>query len=447
MKTSTCFAVKMFFGILVFSFSYANDAMSQYLLKYPNNPTSYFDLNGRLGIGTTSPSALLHLKFNGAFQAEPMFKTELYNTLGTTLLGSVQHCVSVSGQNYGIYQISTQGGLMNYFQDPVKIGNMTLSKEGANNSKIATDQLVNNLAFVMNANYGVTTYPLTISGNGVRVRYSLVTDEFQMTNGAGQNKVLMSDAVGNARWDNPISLSLLPWLITENKDIVSNTDCHFVGIGTQEPQQMLEVCPSNPQGGISINQLSKETTGSEIVFKKNSEAQCAVGHYYNAERSSFLIFSHLEWKTEFYMDLSNGMTGIGTEWPCAKLDIAGDLRVQTKLGVGCIPPDDPNGLYNLYVEGGIKARDIKVTITDFPDYCFDDDYPLMSLTDLRKYINENKHLPGMPSIDEIKQNQGFEIGGLQTKLLEKVEEQALYILDLQNQIIELKNQVDRLINK
>ena len=63
--------------------------------------------------------------------------------------------------------------------------------------------------------------------------------------------------------------------------------------------------------------------------------------------------------------------------------------------------------------------------------------------ELEDFIKRNKHLPGIPSANEIENNDGFEVGAMQQKLLEKIEEQSLYIINLQKQIDELK----KLVNK
>ncbi len=62
----------------------------------------------------------------------------------------------------------------------------------------------------------------------------------------------------------------------------------------------------------------------------------------------------------------------------------------------------------------------------------------MPINDLSEYIKINRHLPGLLSAEEIEKNEGFEVGEMQRKLLEKVEEQTLYIIALQKQIDDLK---------
>ncbi len=61
----------------------------------------------------------------------------------------------------------------------------------------------------------------------------------------------------------------------------------------------------------------------------------------------------------------------------------------------------------------------------FRDYVFAEDYELMPLDELKKFIAANKHLPDVPNEAEIKAN-GLDIAGFQMNLLRKVEELTLY---------------------
>ena len=89
------------------------------------------------------------------------------------------------------------------------------------------------------------------------------------------------------------------------------------------------------------------------------------------------------------------------------------------------------------------TRDVKVTTQDpFPDYVFENDYDLMTITEYGNYFEKHKHLPGIPTAAEIEEQKGFEVGDMQIKLLEKVEEQARYIVDLQRQLDEIKAQLN-----
>jgi len=79
-------------------------------------------------------------------------------------------------------------------------------------------------------------------------------------------------------------------------------------------------------------------------------------------------------------------------------------------------------------------------LVTIPDYVFADTYPLMSIEELSRYIAEHKHLPGIASEKEYQAEGAIKIGELNMQLLEKVEELTLYVIQMQKEINELKNQ-------
>ena len=98
------------------------------------------------------------------------------------------------------------------------------------------------------------------------------------------------------------------------------------------------------------------------------------------------------------------------------------------------------GSRTLNVLGGILTDSMRLAPSSaWADKVFDKDYPLESLKELEHYISVNKHPPGIPTASEVKSN-GVNVGDIETKLLEKIEELHLYILQQQKQIDELKRQ-------
>ncbi len=97
-------------------------------------------------------------------------------------------------------------------------------------------------------------------------------------------------------------------------------------------------------------------------------------------------------------------------------------------------------LFKVDANGNLYARKVIVTLTNpFPDYVFESNYKLKTLAELSTYIQKNKHLPNVPSAEEIAANKNqIDIGEMQVKLLEKVEELTLYILQQQKEIDALK---------
>jgi len=99
------------------------------------------------------------------------------------------------------------------------------------------------------------------------------------------------------------------------------------------------------------------------------------------------------------------------------------------IGIGTTTPDS-----KLTVKGKIHSEEVKVDLSvPGPDYVFDKDYELNTLEQLQNYIKENKHLPNIPSAKEMEAN-GIELGIMNMKLLEKIEELTLYTIQQEQQI-------------
>lgn len=110
-------------------------------------------------------------------------------------------------------------------------------------------------------------------------------------------------------------------------------------------------------------------------------------------------------------------------------EVAMRVSNQGKVGIGTTPMSNSN--YRLFVEGGIATRDVQVKLGAWPDYVFAPDYSLMPLDEFRRYLQEKRHLPGIPSAAELEAEGGVELGDMQARLLKALEEQALYILQLE----------------
>lgn len=95
-----------------------------------------------------------------------------------------------------------------------------------------------------------------------------------------------------------------------------------------------------------------------------------------------------------------------------------------------------NTSYKLDVNGKVRANEIVVNTTG-ADFVFADNYKLNTLKDVELFVKENKHLPEIPSAAEMIE-QGMEVGELTKRLLQKVEELTLYIIEQQKEIDALK---------
>ncbi len=110
------------------------------------------------------------------------------------------------------------------------------------------------------------------------------------------------------------------------------------------------------------------------------------------------------------------------------------IKANGNVGIGTTAP----GTNKLAVEGTIAARRVKVTqAASWPDYVFEENYPLPSLQKTEAFIRENKHLPEVPSAKEVAEN-GQDLGDMNAILLKKVEELTLHLISMQKEITEVK---------
>ena len=114
------------------------------------------------------------------------------------------------------------------------------------------------------------------------------------------------------------------------------------------------------------------------------------------------------------------------------------------LGIGTDLSSNPNN-YTLAVNGTIGAKEVKVEITSstWSDYVFSDNYKLKSLKEVENFINEKNHLPDIPTAKEVEDN-GVNLGEMDAKLLQKIEELTLYIIEQNNKIEDLQSQINEL---
>ncbi|MDQ0638310.1 hypothetical protein QF042_001875 [Pedobacter sp. W3I1] len=93
----------------------------------------------------------------------------------------------------------------------------------------------------------------------------------------------------------------------------------------------------------------------------------------------------------------------------------------------------PDGNYKLSVNGKMRTKEVRVDALNWPDYVFDDAYPIGTLKELESYITANKHLPDMPTAKEIEAN-GLELGEMVKMQQKKIEELTLHLISLDKKV-------------
>ncbi|MEZ2440119.1 hypothetical protein AB6805_00250 [Chitinophaga sp. RCC_12] len=114
------------------------------------------------------------------------------------------------------------------------------------------------------------------------------------------------------------------------------------------------------------------------------------------------------------------------------------VRGDGNVGIGTNAPQA-----KLAVKGDIVAQKVKVTQSGWADFVFHPDYELPSLQEVERFIKTNKHLPQIPSEKEI-EKEGLDVGEMDKKLLQKIEELTLYIIDLKKESVEQRRELEML---
>jgi len=117
------------------------------------------------------------------------------------------------------------------------------------------------------------------------------------------------------------------------------------------------------------------------------------------------------------------------------------MTANGNLGVGTNKPDE-----KLVVKGKIIAEEIKVQAVNWPDYVFKPDYKLTSLAQTELFIQENGHLPEVPSAKQIKE-EGLSVGEMNKLMMKKIEELTLHLIEKEKAMNEMEKRLKQLENK
>ncbi|TKC56600.1 hypothetical protein FBD94_23085 [Pedobacter hiemivivus] len=146
--------------------------------------------------------------------------------------------------------------------------------------------------------------------------------------------------------------------------------------------------------------------------------------------STFARFGHKDFNTGFLQN-SAGEVFMGSDSNVsingATIAIGGQTTFSGNVGIGTTLPTE-----KLSVKGKIRAQEVKVENINWPDYVFAKSYRLPTLQETEKHIREKGHLPGIPSAGEVKAN-GIDVGEMNAKLLQKIEELTLHLIDMKKE--------------
>jgi len=303
------------------------------------------------------------------------------------------------------------------------------------------------------------------------------------------NKPLLVNSIGS--YNGNFSL----FTNTTNITIIDSTG--YVGIGLTNPLEMLHLngnIRGNQTGGalrIQTNygytdigaqgSLASHLYTNLPAFYFNKRLMLETGELTSYNGDLKLLTSGIK---QITIQNTTGNVGIGSTTPQAKLHVVGSLRAyqdtitsnyielrhfgnygtinsvgiggtlfqnngfnslfmdsQGRVSIGNV--NSFPGNYKLYVQGGILTERVRVAIqntNDWSDYVFAETYPLKKIEEVEDFVKIHKHLPNVPSAQDMV-NTGLDVAEMDAKLLEKIEEAFLYIIELNKKVkaLELEN--------
>ena len=278
-----------------------------------------------------------------------------------------------------------------------------------------------------------------------------------------------------------INLSAQNWTLTPQQNIYNNNSGN-VGVGTMTPSATLDV-----QGSGASSFMGE--TGNIIC---NSQPVLRLTNNFSGGVSESCPISNI---FEINSDLGsgaanrvlvdgNGYMAIGDNLtPRSKLDVDGNITMRSGARAGFIPVADANGTmiwsdpsqviagsvwaknqdtvyamsnnlaigigtsspkkgYKLSVNGKVVCTELRVLEYKGWDRVFEEDYKLRPLSEVKSYIEENKHLPDIESAADL-EAEGIDLSEMNGLLLRKIEELTLYMIDLEEQVSDLQAQMNQ----
>lgn len=222
-------------------------------------------------------------------------------------------------------------------------------------------------------------------------------------------------------------------LDTDGKLVYSNTAVSGTG-GTNATLNNKFVITKEGRLGISAdNPKEMMQVNGSIATVGNDKSL-----FFNAYNNSGKKFLATGYAAGFTLD-ANGLLTYANTSSSGSADAAATLtnvfaiNKNGVVGIGTTNLNDAG--YKLFVESGVRARKVKVDQLTWSDYVFENNYKLRPLQEVEQFIVKNKHLPDVPSAEQI-QKDGNDLGETQRILLQKIEELTLYIIQQSKELIQ-----------
>jgi hypothetical protein len=279
--------------------------------------------------------------------------------------------------------------------------------------------VVNRIAFINSPVMGSGGYSGVYRGGGLNI--------YNPGNGIKADFVTIDGQGIQARYvdDNAVNSYEDEW---ENNLLINKYGGN-VGIGTAAPTHAkLEI---NGRVGATVAMFGADAFGVGISA---NNPEIGLNYFFNNGTKTMKAgyganFGMSPGTGDVYIGNFNGNQSVTDFGSITGYQNCMTIKQNGNIGIGTTNPT-----YKLSVNGNVRSKEVVVE-SGWADYVFAKEYKLPSLRDVEKFIYTNKHLPNIPSAAEIQTN-GLKLGEVQTKMMQKIEELTLYIID-QNKRIEL----------
>jgi len=227
-----------------------------------------------------------------------------------------------------------------------------------------------------------------------------------------------------------ILLSILFVSLLAHSQQIGSSPIYFkdgkVGVGIDTPMQSLQIedgelgiGDQTADNWLRLFQLQTDAYGYDIMYDNASVLVNEQGTYNQA----LILGDVTNVDNRVLFGISHKQ---GADW-IPKLTLSG----KGNLGLGTVNPG-----YKLDVIGTIRAQELKVDMQG-ADFVFEEDYNLRPLSEVETFVKANKHLPEIAPAAEMQVN-GVNQSEMNQKLLQKIEELTLYLIEMKKEIAVLK---------
>lgn len=294
------------------------------------------------------------------------------------------------------------------------IGSFKANNGGYRNTVVGSNSLYRNTTGYENSVVGVNSMINNTTGNQNIV---LGSNSMNVATTSSQNVVIGNNALAATTTSGHYNVAIGNGSLSKN-----TTGQYNVYLGHYNASTGITTGTRNI--GIGYNAGKNITTGSNNIIIGSENTLSLPGIIMNAPISA---------TASNQLNIGNWIFGYN-----------GKIAIGNFTNVAQVFSNIDNANYQLIVKNGIKTEKVRVelaSVNNWADYVFNDDYNLMPLDELDNFIKINKHLPNIPTADEVFKN-GLDLGQMDAKLLEKIEELTLYNINLNKENKELKRTIE-----